>query len=507
MNSKSYNLLIKEKNFIENNKYSRNNNSNNVFIANKNSAHIIETKDSKIFGNGFKNGLIRLNKKDNENNIREINSNLISKKIGLLNIAIKKSQYSQLNNSKEQSRNKDKRKNKFMFNDNKEMYYTKLLNNSKKNSNSNNNNNTNYYNKHINSSELRNQKSYSQINTKENKDIKNKTLNYRNFSTLNVSKKNDKNDELIQIKEKSNKNNEDFFPSINPPDKNQNNLKNKINTKIVNFNAQNDINNKDKDRDKEICKSKDKYKEISSLSAKEKAYYILAQSTILSLNERIIFSRTTQKIKSLIPINDILQSNQMLIKDKIKELEQQKIKYNKIIEMPFAPSKIAIISLNLILKDDEDDFKNAISNNDDILNKNEKQYYIIYMKLLMILFNEESFFKNLENIDILNIYDKLIEKGYSSFKDYLYELFISKKFKKELFNDKKIDKYIELFEELPDLIKYEGDIKNNRFISFSYFILYEAKNYFIKLKEFIQLINRTNYYIDYLRKKIAKEIN
>ena len=175
--------------------------------------------------------------------------------------------------------------------------------------------------------------------------------------------------------------------------------------------------------------------------------------------------------------------------------------------MPFAPSKIAIISLNLILKDDEDDFKNAISNNDDILNKNEKQYYIIYMKLLMILFNEESFFKNLENIDILNIYDKLIEKGYSSFKDYLYELFISKKFKKELFNDKKIDKYIELFEELPDLIKYEGDIKNNRFISFSYFILYEAKNYFIKLKEFIQLINRTNYYIDYLRKKIVKEIN
>jgi hypothetical protein len=311
----------------------------------------------------------------------------------------------------------------------------------------------------------------------------------------------------FQIKEKSNKNNEDLFPSINPPDKNQNNLKNKINTKTVNFNTQNDSNNKDKDRDKEIYKSKDKYKEISSLSAKEKAYYILAQSTILSLNERIIFSRTTQKIKSLIPINDILQSNQMLIKDKIKELEQQKIKYNKIIEMPFAPSKIAIISLNLILKDDEDDFKNAISNNDDILNKNEKQYYIIYMKLLMILFNEESFFKNLENIDILNIYDKLIEKGYSSFKDYLYELFISKKFKKELFNDKKIDKYIELFEELPDLIKYEGDIKNNRFISFSYFILYEAKNYFIKLKEFIQLINRTNYYIDYLRKKIAKEIN
>ena len=67
---------------------------------------------------------------------------------------------------------------------------------------------------------------------------------------------------------------------------------------------------------------------------------------------------------------------------------------------------------------------------------------------------------------------------------------------------KKIDKYIELFEELPDLIKYEGDLKNDRFISFSYFILFEVNNYLKKIKEIIQLKNKTLHYIDGLRKKI-----
>ena len=510
MNNKSYSLLMKERNSYDNNKYSRNSNNSNALLVNKNSAHLMDSKDSKIFGHNFKNSLIRLNKKDNdknniyyENNIREMNSNLISRKIGLLNIAIKKSKYTLLNNSKEQSRSRDKKKKQFMFSDNKETNNNKLPNNSKKKSNTTNS--SNIINKHINSSDIRNQKSYSHINTKEYKDInnKNKTLNNRNFSTIHISKKND---ELIQIKDNSKKNNEELFPSISILDKNSNNFKKKVKNKTVNFNMVSNDNNNNKDKEMDKCKDKDKdkKKELSSLSGKEKSYYILSQSPILSLNERIIFSRTTPKIRSLISIKDILESNQLLIKDKLKELEQKKAKYNKVIDMPFNPSKIAIISLNLILKDDEDEFKNAISISEDILDDNEKHYYIIYIKLLIILFNEESLFKNIDNIDINNIYEKLAEKGYSSFKDYLYELFILKKFKKDLFNEKKIDKYIELFEELPDLIKYEGDIKHYRFISFSYFILYEANNYFVKLKEFIQLINRTNHHIDYLKKKIVK---
>lgn len=228
----------------------------------------------------------------------------------------------------------------------------------------------------------------------------------------------------------------------------------------------------------------------------------MSQSKVLRLCERIIFSRTTPKIRSLISINDILKSNQKFIKDKIKELEQKVIKYNKMIEMPFSPTKIAIISLNLILKDDEDEFKNSIKNDNDSFDDNDKEYYMTYVQLLIILFNDEFHYKNEENIDINNIYEKLEEKGFLSFKDYLYELFIVKQFKKESFNEKRIDKYIELFDELPDLIKYEGDIKNNRFISFSYFILFELNNYLKKIKEIIQLKNKMLHYIDGLRKKI-----
>ena len=150
------------------------------------------------------------------------------------------------------------------------------------------------------------------------------------------------------------------------------------------------------------------------------------------------------------------------------------------------------------MKDDEDEFKNLISKNY-IEDKNEKYYYDIYVKLLFILLGEE--FN--ENCDVNKLYDKLHQKGFINFKDYLYQLFILQKFKNELLNENKIDKFIELFEKLPDLIKYEGEIKTNRFVCFSCIILSEANIYWKKLKEYIQLITKTYHYIDCLKKKIS----
>ena len=222
----------------------------------------------------------------------------------------------------------------------------------------------------------------------------------------------------------------------------------------------------------------------------------------MRLCERIIFSRTTPKIRSLISINDILKSNEIFIKNKIKELEQKIITYNNKMEMAFSPTRTATISLNLILKDDEDDFK-KLNFKDDNLDESEKKYYNIYLQLLNILLNEEFNEKNLENNDINIVYDKLREKGFLSLKDYLYDIFIKKKFKKGSINEKKEKTFIELFEKLPDLIRYEGDIKNNRFISFSYFILYEMNNYLKKNKELAQNIDKIQYYIDCLKKKIS----
>ena len=48
---------------------------------------------------------------------------------------------------------------------------------------------------------------------------------------------------------------------------------------------------------------------IKDLSQKEKAYFILSQSKLLQLKERIIFSRSTENIRSLISIKEMINSN------------------------------------------------------------------------------------------------------------------------------------------------------------------------------------------------------
>ena len=240
-----------------------------------------------------------------------------------------------------------------------------------------------------------------------------------------------------------------------------------------------------------------------SLSIKEKAYYILTKSKVLNLCERIIFSRSTKKISSLISKEDILKSNELVINNKIKKLEEKIHEYNKEIEAPFSPSKISTISLNLIMKEDEDDFKNAILY-ENITDENEKYYYFIYIQLLLLLQGEEIDEIDLEKKGIIILYKKLIKNKCTNIKDYLYKLFISKTIKTEKINIEIIDKYNELFEELPDLIKYDGEIKNIKFISFSYYILNEANNHLKTIKNSIKVKNEIQNYIDSLKNKIKK---
>ena len=479
---------MKEKNILDNNKLY--NNSNILFNSNnKHPVNILDSKilndNPKILGNNIKNTFIKNKKLDiekiNETNLGDFNTNIISKKIGLVNIPIKKTKYTLLNSTHGHGKLNDKRNNNFLFSDSRDMIFAKLFNNSKKLRNFQNN-----------SIDLKFKKiSYSQNNTKENKANNNKEINSRNIS------KNNKlitNKDFKSVKETVNKSNEEIFPSINNIEKKFKKIN--LNTNSLNFSSKNDAfisDNNNRNNEK---------KKLNSLSGKEKAFYILSQSKVLRLCERIIFSRTTPKIRSLISINDILKSNEIFIKNKIKELEQKIITYNNKMEMAFSPTRTATISLNLILKDDEDDFK-KLNFKDDNLDESEKKYYNIYLQLLNILLNEEFNEKNLENNDINIVYDKLREKGFLSLKDYLYDIFIKKKFKKGSINEKKEKTFIELFEKLPDLIRYEGDIKNNRFISFSYFILYEMNNYLKKNKELAQIKDKIQYYIDCLKKKIS----
>ena len=65
-----------------------------------------------------------------------------------------------------------------------------------------------------------------------------------------------------------------------------------------------------------------------------------------------------------------------------------------------------------------------------------------------------------------------------------------------------MDKFCEEFGKLPDFIKHQENIKKNRFISFSFFLMNEIYIYWNKLKEFLNLKNQTQYYIEYLKQKL-----
>ena len=272
---------------------------------------------------------------------------------------------------------------------------------------------------------------------------------------------------------------------------NANQLKNNKNKVEINKNISNNISNINNINNKIIMKS---------LSNKEKAYYLLTKSKILLLSQRIIFSRATEKIRSLISIKDILKINKLFIKEKIKELEQKISDYNSIIETHFIPSKTAIISLNLIKKEDEDNFKNYLQNNN--IKEKQKNYYYKYIELLYILVEDIINEKIFEKIDVNMLYNILNKKGFKNCKDFLYEIFISQKSGK-IFDEKKMNKYKELFEQLPDFIKNQDDINKDKFIKFSYFLMHEIYNYWNKLKEFLNLKNQTQCYIEHLKLKIS----
>lgn len=377
----------------------------------------------------------------------------------------------------------------------KEIFLNKI--NKDKNYNKNSNNFSRNK-KKISSVEIKHKQEKEKFKLKDYNEEKKYYNNQRNLTNKNYL--NDK--EYNSMKEYLNRSMEEVqYKIIQNNEMNQNDL-NSLNNNDKSENSKNiseilnNINNINK---------KNKELKIKSLSIREKSYYILAKSNILNLKEKIIFSQANKKIRSLISIKDIKKIHESFIKDKIKELEEKIINYNEIIETHFTPSKTAIISLNIIKKEDENNFKNFLVNSGDLEEK-EKNYYFKYIELLYILLKNSLNENNIETIDINTLYNELNKKGFKSCKDFLYEIFISQK-TLNAYDSQKMDKFSEIFDELPDFIKHQGEIKNNRFISFSYFLLHEIYIYWNKLKEFLNLKGKAQFDIECLKKKISRLSN
>ena len=357
-----------------------------------------------------------------------------------------------------------------------------------------------------------------QVDSKEkktNESIKNESSqNIENNQTIKKHpislKKSDLFDDTVDFKINSIRNNNNnnnniktIFPIIN-----KNNYKIKPQKKFSIIDIPIPISNNEK--------ILDVFKNNKNLSIKEKACYILANSPILPLSSKIIFSRSSENIKKLISTKEILKSYESYLNKKIKDYEDKINIYNKQITSVFTTTKIAEITLNFITKENEVEF-NDIYNN--LLHNNNKNdyfyiYYKSYIKIIYYIINES--FEEVNNDGVLseigenklliNLYAILNKKGYKNIKDYLYFLYISNK------NNEKINYFMQNIDKInniisnnaPKLLDFYESFKMCKFIQFSYFLIKEIIEYGNNTKNIIKLELETKDFVEKLKNNLDK---
>ena len=233
---------------------------------------------------------------------------------------------------------------------------------------------------------------------------------------------------------------------------------------------------------------------MEKLSNLEKSYYILSKSPVLRLKERLFFARSTQNLRNIQSVPDILKKNETFLKEKIKELEGEISECDKRINTAFNPSKTAEINFNFILSKDEDEFKNFVWFAE---NENEKNEYYGYLKLFYLLFNE-----SYENIELKNLAEKLYvalsNRGYKTIKEYLYDIYFKKKDNNSIVYN--IDKINNLLNEEEIDEKING--KFCRFALFTSFLVKEIIKYGNDVKNMVELKIKTKEFIDVINNKL-----
>ena len=184
------------------------------------------------------------------------------------------------------------------------------------------------------------------------------------------------------------------------------------------------------------------------------------------------------------------------MKDKIKELNEKINECDKKINISFNASKTAEINFNFILSKDEDELKQFSLFSD---NESDKKEYMIYMKLIYILFDE-----NYENVEIKKLNDNLYlcinKKGYKNIKDYLYYLYFKNKENLNIIH--KINKINTLLGDVSFYSKKCFQFKFCRFALFTSFLINEVINYGNNIKNIIYLKIKTKEFIKVIKQKL-----
>ena len=245
------------------------------------------------------------------------------------------------------------------------------------------------------------------------------------------------------------------------------------------------------------------------LSYKECSYYILAKSPVLRLCERMYFSRSTPALCNILTKEIIMNDNQMILENKIEELEKKIVLCDKILDTPFTASKTADITLNFITSLQAIDFKQypILMSTDE-----EKQYYLNYLKILYHLLNEEIDTKmmqnsSMDNSNIIlnlrqNLYLKINNKGFRTIRDILYNIYISNKnYIKEI---PKIAEINYLVSQVNNMFEIHNSLKICKFISFTLYLVKEIVKYGNNVKSSVELKMKAKSLIDIINKKLNK---
>ena len=237
-----------------------------------------------------------------------------------------------------------------------------------------------------------------------------------------------------------------------------------------------------------------------NISSKEQAFYILSSSPVLRLCEQLFFAKSTNNIKKVITLQNILKNHNIFLNSKANELQNEIALCDKRINTPFVASKIADITLNFITSTDEQEFQNF-----DILeiNKDEAKNYYNYIKLLYILFNEsydeKASGKNLKT----KLFEKVKAKGFNHLRDYLYYIYISKKEENNIVS--KIDIINnDIIKNSPNLLKIHETLKICRFIAFTNYLIKEIISYANNINDMFELKFRAQNLLDIVFEKIDK---
>lgn len=211
---------------------------------------------------------------------------------------------------------------------------------------------------------------------------------------------------------------------------------------------------------------------IKNLSKKENAYLILSYSKCLRLCERMIFARSSPKLREAISKQQILDTNKLYLMEKVKELNKKIEICDEKLRNKFTASKTAEMTLNFITNNIENEFKLNIFESFD---EKEKIFNYNYIKLLYLLLDEN--YENIKNENLIKeLSQKISNKGFSTIKDYIYFIYIKNSKENKIIDN--IDKIKNIISDSPNLIDFKSSMKSDdKFVSYSCYLFKEIINY------------------------------